>query len=55
MEIVRTEQEIAQLEKWAMDIDTEGSHYDMKCYEEGVLDTLAWLRGETDVAPYEAE
>lgn len=49
----RTENEVDNVQKWAAMVEISGSRYDYKTYEEGVLDTLEWLKGETDLAPDE--
>jgi hypothetical protein len=46
MEIKRTNVEIDQLLDWAADAVSEGETYHLdKSYEEGVLETLEYLRG----------
>lgn len=51
----RTEDEIQKVENWALLVETVGSRYEFKTYEEGILATLEWLRGETDLSPDEYE
>lgn len=53
MEIVRAENEIARVENWAVEGIDEGTRYPGASYEQGVVDTLAWLRGNNDTAPDE--
>ena len=46
MEIKRTDAEIDELMDWAMETVNDGETYHMdKSYEEGVLETLEYLRG----------
>lgn len=51
----RTEDEVEKVEKWAHLVETVGSRYEFKTFEEGILATLEWLRGETDLSPDEYE
>ena len=51
MDVVRTEDEIARVENWAVDGINEGSRYPGMSYEQGIQDTLMWLRGDNDHAP----
>lgn len=53
MNIVRTEDEVARVENWAVEGFDEGSHFPGMSYEEGILDTIQWLRGDIDDAPDE--
>lgn len=53
MQVVRTEIEIDRVENWAVEGIDEGSRYPGMSYEQGILDTLAWLRGDSDTAPDE--
>ncbi len=53
MNVVRTEQEIARVENWAIAGLDEGTHYAGMTYEQGLIDMLGWLRGDTDLAPDE--
>lgn len=53
MDIVRTEQEIARVENWAFAGLDEGTRYVGMTYEQGLIDMLEWLRGDTDHAPDE--
>ena len=48
---IRSEEEIANVENWAVDGVDEGSHYPGMSYEQGIVDTLQWLRGDTEHAP----
>lgn len=60
MQIVRTETEIARVETWALEGIEEAV---LRCcadegntemsYEQGIVDALAWLRGDSDTAPDE--
>lgn len=49
----RTEDEIERVESWAAEGVNDGSRYPDMTYEQGVLDTIQWLRGDTDTAPDE--
>lgn len=51
MKIVRTEEQIARVEAWAGRNLGDKARYDNPCYEQGVIDTLEWLRNETQYAP----
>ena len=55
MDVVRTDDEIARVENWAVAVEgsDEESNYPGMTYEQGVMDTLAWLRGDSDTAPDE--
>lgn len=53
MQIVRTDQEIARVENWAFAGQDEGTRYEGVTYEQGLIDMLEWLRGDTDHAPDE--
>lgn len=53
MDVVRTEQEIARVENWAFAGLDEGTRYAGMTYEQGLIDMLEWLRGDTDYAPDE--
>lgn len=55
MDVVRTDDEIARVENWAVDVEGSGevSNYPGMTYEQGVMDTIAWLRGDSDTAPDE--
>ena len=53
MNCVRTDEEIARVENWAMKGVDEGSRYPGMSYEQGIADTLAWLRGDIEDAPGE--
>ena len=51
MECVRDEHEIARVEGWATSIIDDKSYFPSLSYEQGVLDTILWLRGELSNAP----
>lgn len=51
MQVVRTDQEIARVENWALEWAGRGSRYPGTPYEQGILDMLQWLNGELDIAP----
>ncbi|HJA79971.1 MAG TPA: hypothetical protein H9784_10485 [Candidatus Desulfovibrio intestinavium] len=53
MEILRSDREIARVENWAVESIDEGTRYPGMSYEQGVVDTLMWLRGDSDSAPDE--
>ena len=55
MNVVRTDDEIARVENWAVDVEGSGkvTNYPGMTYEQGVMDTIAWLRGDSDNAPDE--
>ena len=53
MKTIRTETEIARVENWAVEGIDEGTRYPGMSYEQGIVDILTWLRGDTDVAPDE--
>ena len=53
MKVVRHEEEIARVENWAMEGIDEGSKFPGMSYEQGIVDVLEWLRGDTDHAPDE--
>ncbi|SFV71933.1 hypothetical protein [Desulfovibrio piger] len=53
MKIVRTETEIVRVENWAVEGIDEDTRYPGMSYEQGIVDTLAWLRGDSDTAPDE--
>ncbi|WP_448338808.1 hypothetical protein AB9L11_11725 [Desulfovibrio piger] len=55
MDVVRTDDEIARVENWAVAVEgsDEESNYPGMTYEQGVMDTLEWLRGDSDTAPDE--
>ena len=51
MKVVRTDDEIWRVEKWAKEgADAGGRCYGMS-YELGILDLLEWLRGDSNQAP----
>lgn len=47
------EDEVARVENWAVASLDEGTRFPGMSYEQGIIDTLAWLRGDTDIAPDE--
>ena len=51
MQVVRTETEIARVENWAVEGIDESTHYPGMSYEQGIVDVLAWLRGDNETAP----
>ena len=54
MKIVRTDEQIDRVEKWAIrDLPEDRSRYERPYhdYEQGVIDTLEWLRGADNFAP----
>ena len=53
MNIVRNKEEIDRVENWAAEGFDHGSHYPGMSYEQGVMDVLAWLRGDSNHAPDE--
>ena len=53
MQVVRTETEIARVENWAVEGIDESTHYPGMSYEQGIVDVLAWLRGDNNTAPDE--
>lgn len=53
MEVVRGEDEIARVENWAVEGIDEGTRYPGMSYEQGIVDALAWLRGDSDTPPDE--
>lgn len=54
MNCIRTDEEIARVEHWAEVADGEGwTSYPGRTYEQGVLDTICWLRGDSEDAPDE--
>ena len=53
MNCVRNDEEIARVENWAVEGVDEGSHYPGMSYEQGIMDTIAWLRGDSEDAPGE--
>lgn len=53
MDIVRAEHEVNRVANWAyMGID-EGTRYPGMSYEQGLVDMLDWLTGDSDRAPDE--
>jgi len=55
MIVVRTDDEIARVENWAVEGVDYGSRYHGMSYEQGICDILQWLRGDSDVAPDDDE
>lgn len=53
MNCVRNDEEIARVENWAVEGVDVGGRYPGISYEQGVMDTIQWLRGDTDNAPDE--
>lgn len=55
MNCIRTDEEIARVENWAVYAEglEGGSNYPGMTYEKGVLDTICWLRGDSENAPDE--
>lgn len=55
MNCIRTDEEIALVENWAVAAEGSegGSNYPGMTYEQGVMDTIEWLRGDSDTAPNE--
>lgn len=54
MNCIRTDEEIGRVESWAVLAEGDGgSNYPGMTYEQGVLDTLCWLRGDREDAPDE--
>ena len=53
MEIRRSEEEINRVLTWAADGKYDGTHYAGMSYEEGILNALDWLFGNTDDPPDE--
>ena len=53
MNCIRTDEEIARVENWAVDGIDEGTRYPGMSYEQGILDILFWLRGDSESAPDE--
>lgn len=51
MKIIRSEAQISRVEEWAGRNLNGRARYDTDCYEQGVIDTLEWLRGETEFGP----
>ncbi len=51
MTITRTDEEIARVENWAAEGVDAGTNYPGMSYEQGVLDALQWLIGDSDHAP----
>ena len=53
MYIVRTDDEIARVENWAVEGIDEGTRYPGMSYEQGIADVLAWMRGDNETPPDE--
>ena len=51
MNIARTNEEIARVENWAVEALDEGSRYPGMSCEQGIMDMLMWLRGDSEHAP----
>lgn len=51
MKIVRSEAQIARVEEWAGRNLGDKARYEHPCYEQGIIDLLEWLRGESNYAP----
>jgi hypothetical protein len=51
MDVVRTDDEIGRVENWAVEGFDKGGRYPGISYEQGVMDTIHWLRGDNDDAP----
>jgi len=49
---VRSEEEIQRVEQWAME-SRDRSRYPGQSYEDGIIATLEWLRGDSDEDPTE--
>jgi hypothetical protein len=49
--VIRSDQEIADLENSAAEGETDGTQFPGMNYEQGILETLRWLRGDTDNSP----
>jgi hypothetical protein len=52
---IRTDKELNDCEDWASQAEEDGSRYPGMTYEQGVLDTLHWMRGDADVGPHQDE
>ncbi len=55
MNIARSDDEIARVENWAVEGVDEGTRYPGMSYEQGIVDVLQWLSGDSDHAPDEEE
>ncbi|MBD5416983.1 MAG: hypothetical protein HDR50_04850 [Desulfovibrio sp.] len=53
MNIVRSEGEIARVWNWASQGIDGGTRYPGMSYEQGLMDMLDWLTGDSDHAPDE--
>jgi hypothetical protein len=49
--IIRTDEEIARAEAWAIEGQSKGTHYPGMLYEDGILAMLDWLWREDVDAP----
>ena len=52
-EVERQSKEIYDLMNWAQEGVDQGTRYPGMSYEQGIVDVLAWLRGDSDTAPDE--
>lgn len=55
MHIERNDEEIARVENWAVEALDDGTRYPGMSYEQGIVDMLEWLRGDSDHAPDDDE
>lgn len=53
MNCIRTDDEIARVENWAVVASNGETNYPGMNYEQGVIDTILWLRGDIENAPDE--
>lgn len=53
MDVVVTDEEIDRVENWANAGISKGGRYRGMSYEEGIRDTLMWLRGDSIHPPDE--
>jgi hypothetical protein len=49
--MIRSDPEIADLENSAAEGETNSTLFRGMSYEQGILETLRWLRGDTDNSP----
>jgi hypothetical protein len=49
--VIRSDSEITDLENSAVVGGTNGTLFSGKNYEQGILETLRWLRGDTENSP----
>jgi hypothetical protein len=54
-DVVRSYDDIEELELWAGEGQLVGSRSAGKSYEDGILRTLAWLDGRRDTGPHKEE